>query len=1305
MSAVYKLSIQGIRSFDSNDRETIQFGKPLTLIVGSNGSGKTTIIECLKYATTGDLPPNSKGGAFVHDPKITGEKDVRAQVKLAFTSANALNMIVTRNIQLLTKKTTSTFKTLEGQLVIVNGNGDRNTLSTRSVELDAQVPLYLGVPKAILDYVIFCHQEDSLWPLSEPSNLKKKFDEIFQAMKFTRALDNLKTIKKDMSVDIKLLKQAVEHLKVDKDRSKVMKMNITRLQSKCDEYQTQVKEVEVELKQITEQSDKLFKSNQDFQKVLSVLESLKNTKQSKLEQIERLSSSIEPIDLSREDLENLLLNFAQSLTEKETELRFMEASLRDAKIKATTTQDKCNALIQRQGELSASKENHERNKRQLRELQDELKSSYALNENPVDNSDEFTRSLQELVLQTENDLNSFVQSNKSELTSLNLELSELNNSLIVQNQRLDYSKMDRQKLGSEVQNLELQVDISDFTDEDLERARNDLEKFSDKLKDWEKQGLVASKSQQIKEKNDQMIILENEMEELQVKISRTNQQADLFAKLGLLKKSLQEKQSELEELIQDLKTDSKAHEWGLQYEHDVDMEFKKFYINMQKELSSKSRQQAEVDKKFMGVSLQLGNTEMELRKNEELISKTIKNLEGSLPEDCDINDYTEIVGEAEISYRTALENLKIHQTTLEFNKKALEIAQTESCCYLCSRKFDDDEFKSNILGKLKEKTDDKFDTALRETVDNEREYLTSLRELEKEVLSLNESKTRVKKLSGKATDFCGETTKVRKELDTVNGELELIKGDKDHIEKDLRPLVENIVRLRKALKELENDTKSITDELAIYRSSEGKVETVEELQTEQRIKNESLRKLRKEVGQLQEEREAKSKEHSNLLSLIREKGLEISELERSISTRKNLETDLESKRRQLRSIEEAMEKLEGDVAKGEGRTNSFRSILNKKNYDFEQSLDQKNRWLKKMVFDYEKYLSIYQQIKEFTSSVPSEYESCIVELGSSKKQLADLNQKIETINSDVGEMVNKLNDSNREKRNLKENLEILGLRSALKLTEQQIGELDIQNAEAERDRYQQESMRLRSHFERLSSENAGKLGEMKQLQNQINSLEQQLQTDYNEVGIRYQKQWVELQAKTFVTDDIDTYSKALDSAIMRYHKLKMEDINRIIDELWKRTYSGADVDTIQLRSEEVGTGVKVKSYNYRVVMFKQDAELDMRGRCSAGQKVIASIIIRLALSETFGLSCGVIALDEPTTNLDEENIESLARSLHNIIELRRHQKNFQLIVITHDEKFLSHMDAAQFTDHFFKVKRDDRQKSQIEWVDINKVTD
>lgn len=72
---------------------------------------------------------------------------------------------------------------------------------------------------------------------------------------------------------------------------------------------------------------------------------------------------------------------------------------------------------------------------------------------------------------------------------------------------------------------------------------------------------------------------------------------------------------------------------------------------------------------------------------------------------------------------------------------------------------------------------------------------------------------------------------------------------------------------------------------------------------------------------------------------------------------------------------------------------------------------------------------------------------------------------------------------------------------------------------------------------------------------------------------------------------------------------------------------------------------KRKTYNYRVVMYRQGTAMDMRGRCSAGQKVLASLIIRLALAETFCITCGILALDEPTTNLDVENIESLAHAL------------------------------------------------------------
>lgn len=72
---------------------------------------------------------------------------------------------------------------------------------------------------------------------------------------------------------------------------------------------------------------------------------------------------------------------------------------------------------------------------------------------------------------------------------------------------------------------------------------------------------------------------------------------------------------------------------------------------------------------------------------------------------------------------------------------------------------------------------------------------------------------------------------------------------------------------------------------------------------------------------------------------------------------------------------------------------------------------------------------------------------------------------------------------------------------------------------------------------------------------------------------------------------------------------------------------------------------KRRAYKYRVVQVKTGTELDMRGRCSAGQKVLACLIIRIALAETFSSNCGILALDEPTTNLDHSNIVNLSYAL------------------------------------------------------------
>ncbi len=89
-----------------------------------------TIIECLKQACTGELPPNTRNGqSFIHDPKaclhccfcqissgtlqheasmscvlqVAGETEVKAQIKLRFRTATSQPVVVIRTFQVRSK--------------------------------------------------------------------------------------------------------------------------------------------------------------------------------------------------------------------------------------------------------------------------------------------------------------------------------------------------------------------------------------------------------------------------------------------------------------------------------------------------------------------------------------------------------------------------------------------------------------------------------------------------------------------------------------------------------------------------------------------------------------------------------------------------------------------------------------------------------------------------------------------------------------------------------------------------------------------------------------------------------------------------------------------------------------------------------------------------------------------------------------------------------------------------------------------------------------------------------------------------
>lgn len=177
-------------------------------------AGKTTIIESLKYAVTGSLPPGNKSGqSFVHDPRSMGQTSVKASIKLRFNNTQGSSMVVARSMEVTQKKTAASFKALDGTIRTVDREtGERVTMSHKCSELDKSIPIYLGVSKPILEHVVFCHQEDSSWPLQEGAVLKKRFDDIFDSTRYAKALEAIKAEKKNYASQAKDLKAELEGL-------------------------------------------------------------------------------------------------------------------------------------------------------------------------------------------------------------------------------------------------------------------------------------------------------------------------------------------------------------------------------------------------------------------------------------------------------------------------------------------------------------------------------------------------------------------------------------------------------------------------------------------------------------------------------------------------------------------------------------------------------------------------------------------------------------------------------------------------------------------------------------------------------------------------------------------------------------------------------------------------------------------------------------------------------------------------------------------------------------------------------------
>jgi DNA repair protein RAD50 len=137
---------------------------------------------------------------------MTDSTEVKAHIKLKFNNRTSNICVAVRSLQVTRKRTKLEYKALEGVLRTTDTNGENVALSMKCTDMDRVIPENLGVSPAILENVIFVHQEDSNWPMQEGSVLKKKFDDVFESTRYTKALEALMKSKKDFQAKVKDIK-------------------------------------------------------------------------------------------------------------------------------------------------------------------------------------------------------------------------------------------------------------------------------------------------------------------------------------------------------------------------------------------------------------------------------------------------------------------------------------------------------------------------------------------------------------------------------------------------------------------------------------------------------------------------------------------------------------------------------------------------------------------------------------------------------------------------------------------------------------------------------------------------------------------------------------------------------------------------------------------------------------------------------------------------------------------------------------------------------------------------------------------
>lgn len=1302
MASLDKLAIRGVRSFDDKSINIIQFFHPLTVIVGYNGSGKTTIIECLKYATTGDLPPNTKGGAFVHDPQMATSNEVKAQVRLRFYAANRVRMNCVRNLQVSRKKGGGlTMKTLEGLLQIADDDaktGKRGTLSTKCSELDEEIPRLLGVSKSILENVIFCHQEDSNWPLSEPASLKKKFDDIFEATRYTKALDNIRSLRKDRTVQLKVDKAALEGLKVDKDRADTIKTKLTHLQADLAQKEAKLEDLNDEIRVKTVQNSKFYDEATRFREIVSRAETLEEKERLHKENMEALQASMTPIKDTDEELQKRKQRFQSHLDQNQNKIHSLKRRQAEKEDDLETNEQRHRKKLSEKGGLEAEKRAHvqakERRESSIKQIANELgikgfggdgltdaqiRSFEDRVKDEVRKLDDELARLREANSKKDDDLTTVWQNLRADLRAKQNAREQLTDSV--------------RKLREKIKRAQDELDGYALSSSDIEVAERDRDGLSAKVAAAQKEFEEAKYDEQIRKKNTEIREKDDLREERTSEINLLNRHAELRASLALKMQQATTRRNNAKELFDRHKTalDERIRA-GMELK-DVESEVVRALSKRENRLGEVEADNAERNRELQQVESAISFARKQLSSKQEMAVELQKAVQDILsPDFDDVQEAVKVCGE-EIA--AAKDEYASIDSLDSFLRRVLREAKGKGQCFACNRGVSPSEYEAiekHVSSTLSASNTAQKKKALKADIDAWTERNAECQTaLAKDAQRKAIQDAEIVELQNTITNKEAELKVAAQAAEQSSAEVAKLQAEVKELQ-TLRRTGGDIARLLSEANDLDAEVQNLQTDL----SSTGSTQTGEQVQADIDQLAASIKALKRELNVLQQDRETKR-------TLINSLERDAHRAEVTVMTKRQEYAKKASVEQQLQEMNVELEEHQKRTKALDGEIESSSAPIRRAKEELEFFKAEASETESKLKARADKLEGWAKQIRELNAAVNAyiqqrgdqRLEECEEAIQELVDKIQAIHREVKELTDKIAELQKEVNQSQATERNIVDNIRYRQLAKDVAKIEEEINSLDLEQAQRSRKHFADKYTEAKEEENRLNGEASHLSGELASLRSQIKGRELELRDEFKGVHQNYKRKLIEVKTSEMANNDLEKYAKALENAIMRYHAIKMEEINDIIRYLWQKTYQGTDIDTILIKSDNEGARGN-RSYNYRVCMVKDTVEMDMRGRCSAGQKVLASIIIRLALAESFGSNCGILALDEPTTNLDKDNIEALARSLADLIKERAENSQLQLIVITHDEDFLTLLGQNDVLEYYWRVSRDVHQKSIIE---------